>query len=66
MSTHLTAIIRDDSPAIEQGEPPAHRRVTVELTDDQRDALELKVVTRVSGQDIRERFSQVFLEDHNV
>lgn len=58
----LVVIIRDESPLIHLGDPPTYRKVVLELTDSQQEALSLKVTGAVAGRDIRESFGNVFLE----
>ena len=62
----LTVIIRDEAPAVSLGEPATYRRVTVDLTDEQKAAMELKVNCRIAGRDIREQVSCVFLDGSDV
>lgn len=59
---HLTVIFRDDAPVIFVGDVPAYRRVTIELTAEQRDALALKQVGINCGKPVYEAYSKCFLE----
>jgi hypothetical protein len=58
----LTVIIRDDSPIIFAGDSPYFRRVTIQLTDEQKEALKLRKVGIVGKEDIFESVSRSFLE----
>ena len=60
MATHLTVIIRDDCPLIHCGDVPKYRRVTFELTDDQKSKLQAR-----SNGNILEEISKCFLENVN-
>ena len=56
IATHLTVIIRDDSPLIHCGDVSAYRRVTIELTEDQKNTL-------LVGANVYESISHCFLEN---
>ena len=58
LPVRLTAIIADSSPMF-AGEPVAHRRVTVDLTEQQAEALKLRFLGQSVGF---ESFSTVILE----
>lgn len=60
--THLTVIIRDDTPFIHLGDTPAYRRVTVELTTEQRELLGLRWIGSHATGDYYEDISKCFLE----
>lgn len=62
-ATHLTVVIRDDSPLIHCGDNPSYRRVTIKLTDDQINYILLKATSQVMGNDVYESVSNCFLED---
>lgn len=58
--TKLTVIIRDTTPLRRMQEPPTHRVVEIELTDDQRRKLILEVVDSDGrGDDYREYTEEV-------
>ncbi len=61
MPTHVTFIIRDESPLM-IGEPVSNRRVTITLTDEQRIALELKDLGGIGT----EKFSTIFTEFKSI
>ncbi len=56
----LTVIIRDESP-LQIEEPVAYRRVTIDLTDAQRWALELRALGSIGTEQV----SRCFLEFNN-
>lgn len=60
--THLTIVIRDDSPMIHCADVPSYRRVTFKLTDEQMKMIELKATSNIVGKDIYECISKCFLE----
>ena len=60
-ATHLTVIIRDDNPLIHCEDVPIYRRVTIELTDEQKTKLYLKPLG--NGTDYYEQISKCFLEN---
>ncbi len=59
----ITVIIRDDSPMIFCGDNPSYRRVTIELTPEQEEQLELKFVGQQGKHDYYEQYSQCFIEE---
>lgn len=61
-SRFLTVIIRDNSPFIFMQEPPTHRSVTIELTDEQLNSLKLNYIGVSCGQEYYESISKAFLE----
>lgn len=58
----LTVIFRDNMPTICLGEPVSHRRVTVDLTPEQADALRPRFVGVSGGQNCHEEVSLCFIE----
>jgi len=58
----LTVIIRDDGPQIIFGDIPVYRRVTIELTKEQREKLRLLEIGRVDDKIIVEKISNCFIE----
>ena len=58
----LTVIIRDETPTLCLGEPCKHRRVTIDLTPEQADSLQLRYLGQNGGFDTFEEFSHAFLE----
>ena len=62
-ATHLTVIIRDDNPLIHCGDVPTYRRVTFELTEEQKNKLALKHLG--NGTNYYEQISKCFLENLN-
>ena len=60
--TKLTVLFRDESPMFLAGDSPAYRRVTIDLTQEQMEALRLKRIATISGREIFESVSQCFLE----
>lgn len=61
--THLTVLLRDDSPMIYCGDSPSYRRVTVALTQEQRVELALRQTHTDSGKAFYEDVSRLLLED---
>jgi hypothetical protein len=61
--THLTVIIRDDSPLIHCGDTPSYRRVTIGLDAHQVEQIMLKPTCKNMGKDIFESVSRCFLEE---
>jgi hypothetical protein len=55
----LTVIIRDDSPIVFANDSPSFRRVTIRLTDEQKEALKLRTT---GAGDMFESVSRSFLE----
>lgn len=60
--TKLTVIIRDDAPLIHCGDTPSYRRVTLDLTQDQMDAIRVKATANSMGKEIFESVSKAFIE----
>jgi len=58
----MTVIIRNDSPLLLVGDSPSYRRVTIEMTPQQEEALKLRKVGVQAGQNIYEEYSHCFLE----
>ena len=63
LASKLTVIIRDDSPMIHCGDVPSYRRVTIDLTDEQKAKLCLYATSSSMAKDIFESFSKCFLEE---
>ena len=61
--TTLVVIIRDVSPLIHFGDAVEHRMIAIELTDEQKDALELRWLGVDRGRDIYEQLATCFLQD---
>lgn len=59
----LTVIIRDDSPLIFCGDSPSYRTVVIELTADQKKAIELRKTGVSCGNEIYESYSSTILEN---
>jgi len=62
VATKITAIIRDDAPMLLCGDSPTYRRVTFDLTYEQRTALQVFVTGISMGQPIFESLSRIFWE----
>lgn len=60
--THLTVVIRDDSPVIHCGDCPTYRSVRLRLTAEQLALLHLRWVGISGGSDYFESISKVFIE----
>ena len=60
--TKLTVIIRDDSPLIHCGDTPSYRHVTIDLTQEQMDAILVKATSTSMGKEIFESISKAFIE----
>jgi len=58
----VTVIIRDDGPLIHCGDSPSYRTVRIELTPEQRSALELRHTHCHDGKDFYEEISKIILE----
>lgn len=61
LPSKITVIIRDETPLYIQ-EPCKLRRVTIDLTSEQADSLQLRYLGKNCGNDQYEEFSSAFLE----
>ena len=62
IATKITAIIRDDTPMLLCGDSPTYRRVTFDLTHEQRTALKVFATGTSMGKPIFESLSRIFWE----
>lgn len=58
----LTVVIRDDSPMIFCGDTPSYRSVSIALTQDQMDRIELLKIGTSGEREYYESISNCFLE----
>ena len=61
-ANRLTIIFRDDAPLIHCGDSPSYRRVTIDLTEEQRNQIKVNATCTSMGKDIFESVSKCFFE----
>lgn len=60
-ATHLTVIIRNDNPLLHCEDVPSYRRVTIELTEQQKN--DITLMSLGNGSAYYEEISKCFLEN---
>ena len=61
----LTVIIRDDGPLVCTGDRPSFRTVQIELSERQREQMQLDYTYSSGGKEFHEQISQAILEDYD-